>query len=143
MLLEHDLAAAGTNRTKAGKFATHVFVEEGRAYKSALTCKLSAIVTLPSVKGKEAMILDTVASDLSASSRGGSWLGEHHLIWLELFPSSQFSIVFLEGFTIEVLNLLKRLHRHGTHVVADRSGFQVDLVGIEWSSILNSNSVGL
>jgi hypothetical protein len=90
------------------------------------------------------MIIDTVASDLFASSRGGSWFGDDPLIRRKLFPrSSQFSIVFLEGFTIEVLNLLKRLHRHGTHVVADRAGFQVGLVGIKWSSILNSNSVGL
>jgi hypothetical protein len=66
VLLEHDLAAAGT---RAGKFATYVFLEEVSAYTSALTCKLCAMVTLPSIKGKEAMIVDTVVvSNLLASS---------------------------------------------------------------------------
>ena len=108
MLLEHDLVAAGTNCTRAGQFATCVFLEEASAYASALTGKLFATVTLPSIKGKDAMVFDTVlATGLLASSHRGSWFGGDPLIWQQLSRSEELFIVFLEGFTIEVINLLK------------------------------------
>jgi hypothetical protein len=100
VLLEPYLAAAGTNRTRAGQFATS-------AYASKLGCKILALVTLPSIKGNEAVVLDAVASSLLASSCRGSWFGGGPFIWRLLFPSYQFFIVFLGGFIVEVLNLLK------------------------------------